>query len=541
MQPAKLFIHMPLRLQITLLVVVVLILPLIAANIRISHDIDDRFHHYAGQKAENIARVVAESPVVIDGLDNPVAGSQQKMRKYTQEIQEVTDVEFIVILDTQGLRLIHPDADKIGKPMEGGDGDRVLHGQTYLSSAKGSLGLSLRAFRPVINAKHQQTGAVVVGLMSSDITRSVARVNQPIISALTLALLVGIALAVVLANSIKKILFGLEPVAIARLLEERNALLESVREGILAIDQDARLTVINSEAKRILKLAGIPTDILGHKVDEFIPQTRLPEILVSGEPELDYELDINGIAILTNRVPLYVNGVISGAIATFRDMSEVRQMAEELTGVNRYVEALRSSAHEFLNKLHVINGLVHSNHHHALTSYLAEIIHDNQDEQETVHQVVRDPVLAAFLVSKFSRARELGVRFTLDISEPLPEIGDPKIAHQLVTLLGNLIDNGLDAVQTMDNKEVTLRIAVLNEDWEMEISDTGPGITPEKIPEIFRRGYSTKGENRGIGLFLVSAVLDKLNGSMDVSGRPGQGMHFLIKIPLTMISGNHND
>lgn len=541
MQPAKLFIHMPLRLQITLLVVVVLILPLIAANIRISHDIDDRFHHYAGQKAENIARVVAESPVVIDGLDNPVAGSQQKMRKYTQEIQEVTDVEFIVILDTQGLRLIHPDADKIGKPMEGGDGDRVLHGQTYLSSAKGSLGLSLRAFRPVINAKHQQTGAVVVGLMSSNITRSVARVNQPIMSALTLALLVGIALAVVLANSIKKILFGLEPVAIARLLEERNALLESVREGILAIDQDARLTVINSEAKRILKLAGIPTDILGHKVDEFIPQTRLPEILVSGEPELDYELDINGIAILTNRVPLYVNGVISGAIATFRDMSEVRQMAEELTGVNRYVEALRSSAHEFLNKLHVINGLAHSNHHHALTSYLAEIIHDNQDEQETVHQVVRDPVLAAFLVSKFSRARELGVRFTLDISEPLPEIGDPKIAHQLVTLLGNLIDNGLDAVQTMDNKEVTLRIAVLNEDWEMEISDTGPGITPEKIPEIFRRGYSTKGENRGIGLFLVSAVLDKLNGSMDVSGRPGQGMHFLIKIPLTMISGNHND
>lgn len=183
--------------------------------------------------------------------------------------------------------------------MEGGDGDRVLHGQTYLSSAKGSLGLSLRAFRPVINAKHQQTGAVVVGLMSSNITRSVARVNQPIMSALTLALLVGIVLAVVLANSIKKILFGLEPVAIARLLEERNPLLESVREGILAIDQDARLTVINSEAKRILKLAGIPTDILGHKVDEFIPQTRLPGILVFGEPELDYELDINVIAILT--------------------------------------------------------------------------------------------------------------------------------------------------------------------------------------------------------------------------------------------------
>ncbi|VFS48528.1 sensor histidine kinase [Budvicia aquatica] len=135
--------------------------------------------------------------------------------------------------------------------MVGGDEVRVLNGQTYISSAQGSLGLSLRAFKPIFDDKHQQVGAVVVGIMSSSIDQAVARVNQPIMSALTLALLIGIVLAVILANSIKKILFGLEPVAIARLLGERNAILESVREGIIAIDRESRLTVVNSEAKRI--------------------------------------------------------------------------------------------------------------------------------------------------------------------------------------------------------------------------------------------------------------------------------------------------
>ncbi len=541
MRLVSFFKHLPLRLQIIILVVVVLALPLIAANIQITRDIDDQIHDQAGEKAEEISNIIVSSPVVINGLKNLDAISLQEIQEYTQTIKKIAGVEFIVVIDMKGIRVSHPDTAKIGKPMVGGDEVRVLNGQTYISSAQGSLGLSLRAFKPIFDDKHQQVGAVVVGIMSSSIDQAVARVNQPIMSALTLALLIGIVLAVILANSIKKILFGLEPVAIARLLGERNAILESVREGIIAIDRESRLTVVNSEAKRILGMAGIHGDIIGEKVDKSIPHTRLSEVLRSGELEFDREQDLNGITILTNRVPLYADGVIVGAIATFRDMSEVSKLAEELTGVNRYVEALRSSAHEFLNKLHVINGLARSDNRQVLAEYLADIIDENQQELEFIDDAIKDPILAAFLTGKFSRARELGVDLFIDIDEVIPNISDPKVTHSLVTLLGNLIDNGLDAVQQAEIKELNIRFSLLNHMLEIEIDDTGPGMPVEKIAQMFQRGYSTKGKNRGIGLFLVSAALDKLNGTMDVSSNPGDGMNFLIRIPLTVIKGSNDD
>lgn len=541
MRLVSFFKHLPLRLQIIILVVVVLALPLIAANIQITRDIDDQIHDQAGEKAEEISNIIVSSPVVINGLKNLDAISLQEIQEYTQTIKKIAGVEFIVVIDMKGIRVSHPDTAKIGKPMVGGDEVRVLNGQTYISSAQGSLGLSLRAFKPIFDDKHQQVGAVVVGIMSSSIDQAVARVNQPIMSALTLALLIGIVLAVILANSIKKILFGLEPVAIARLLGERNAILESVREGIIAIDRESRLTVVNSEAKRILGMAGIHGDIIGEKVDKSIPHTRLSEVLRSGELEFDREQDLNGITILTNRVPLYADGVIVGAIATFRDMSEVSKLAEELTGVNRYVEALRSSAHEFLNKLHVINGLARSDNRQVLAEYLADIINENQQELEFIDDAIKDPILAAFLTGKFSRARELGVDLFIDIDEVIPHISDPKVTHSLVTLLGNLIDNGLDAVQQAEIKELNIRFSLLNHMLEIEIDDTGPGMPVEKITQMFQRGYSTKGKNRGIGLFLVSAALDKLNGTMDVSSNPGDGMNFLIRIPLTVIKGSNDD
>lgn len=533
--------NLPLRVQIIILVMVVLALPLVAANIHITRDIDERIHDQAAVKAEEISDIIVSSPVVINGLKNLTSEAQQEIQEYSQTIQRIAGVEFIVVIDMNAIRISHPDPLKVGKRMVGGDEIRVLDGQTYISSAQGSLGFSLRSFKPIFDERHRQVGAVVVGIMLSSIDQAVARVNQPIMSALTLALLIGIVLAVILANSIKKILFGLEPVAIARLLGERNAILESVREGIVAIDRESRLTLVNSEAKRILGLAGLSGEIIGQEVDKNIPHTRLSDVLRSGEPEFDREQDLNGITILTNRVPLYVDGEVVGAIATFRDMSEVSKLAEELTGVNRYVDALRSSAHEFLNKLHVINGLARSENRQALYKYLADIINENQIELEFINETIRDPILAAFLTGKFSRARELGVDLLLDIDDVLPEITNPKVAHSLVTLLGNLIDNGLDAVQQADIKELNIRFSFPGDVWEIEIHDSGPGVAEAKIPQMFNRGYSTKGKNRGIGLFLVSAALDKLNGTMDVSSNPGYGMNFLIRIPLSVIKGGKDD
>ncbi|HAG1966912.1 TPA: two-component system sensor histidine kinase DcuS [Salmonella enterica] len=541
MKPFIFFKHLPLRVQIIILVVVVLSLPLVAANIQISKNIDERLHDQAGDKAEMVADTIASSQLVVEGLTHPTPEVRHKIQDYSQSIQRITGVEFIVIIDMRAIRISHPDLTKIGKPMVGGDEGRVLNGESYISSAKGSLGLSLRAFKPIYDHQGHQVGAVVVGIMSYSIDQAAEQVNQPIMSALTLALLIGIVLAVALSNSIKKILFGLEPQEIARQLGERNAVLASVREGIIVIDRDTRLAVVNNEARRILGLAGIAQNLIGEKVDECIPHTRLSEVLLSGEPEFDREQDLNGISILTNRVPLYANGEIVGAIATFRDMSEVSKLAEELTGVNRYVEALRSSAHEFLNKLHVINGLARSDNRLVLLEYLSDIINENQGEQAFINDAVRDPILSAFLFGKFSRAREMGVDLLLDIDDVLPEIHQSGVSHALVTLLGNLLDNAFDAVQTLETKEVNLHLAQRGDEWNIEVSDSGPGIAAGEIPQLFQRGFSTKGENRGLGLFLASAALSRLNGTMDVSSNKGGGMTFFIRIPAEVINGGGND
>lgn len=535
------FTRLPLRVQIIVLVVTVLALPLIVANIQISKDIDDRLHYEAADKAEVVADVIALSPIVAKGLVNPTQEALQEIQDYSQSVQSVSGVEFIVVIDMNAIRISHPDVAKIGKPMEGGDEKRVLRGESYNSSAKGSLGFSLRAFKPIFDAQRQQVGAVVVGIMSNSIDQAIEQVNQPIRSALTLALLIGIVLAIGLSNSIKKILFGLEPLEIARQLGERNAVLASVREGIIAVDRDARLTMVNSEAKRILSLAGISPDLIGKKVEKCIPHTRLLDVLLSGESEFDREQNLHGISILTNRVPLYANGQIIGAIATFRDMSEVSKLAEELTGVNRYVEALRASAHEHLNKLHVINGLALGGNRQVLLEYLSDIINENKSEQAFINDAIRDPILSAFLSGKFSRAKEMGVDLVIDINDVVPEIQQPSVSHALVTLLGNLLDNAFDAVQLSETKEVILHLALKNNKWYIEVSDSGSGMPAENIPQIFQRGFSTKGEHRGIGLFLVSATLDKLNGTMDVFSHVGSGMTFAIYIPAEAINGGSDD
>ncbi|MCW8353847.1 DcuS/MalK family sensor histidine kinase [Citrobacter portucalensis] len=533
-----LFRQQPLRVQIIFLIVFVLALPLIVANIQISKDNDDRLREQANEKAQMVANSIASSRQVVESLSNPTHQSRQEAQDFSHLIQKVAGVEFIVVIDMNAVRISHPDPAKVGKQMVGNDEGRVLKGEAYFSSAQGSLGLSQRAFVPIFDGSGHQVGAVVVGILTSSIDKAAARVNQSILSALTLALLIGVVLAVLLSNSIKKTLFGLEPLEIARQLGERNAVLESVREGIVAIDSDGRLVVVNNEAKRILSLAGILDNLLGHKVDEYIPHTRLSDILISGEPEFDREQDLNGIRILTNRIPLYANGEVVGAIATFRDMSEISKLAEELTGVNRYVEALRSSAHEFLNKLHVINGLVHSNNRQALIDYLSDIINENKDEQKFISEVIHEPILAAFLTSKFSRAREMGVDLLLEIDDVLPQIVKPEVSHAMVTLLGNLLDNAFDAVQVSETKEVNLHLARQDDNWTIEVSDHGPGIPANLIPDIFQRGFSTKGEHRGLGLFLVSAALNKLHGTMDVSSQKGCGMTFFIRIPSEVIENN---
>ncbi len=525
-----------LQTKIAILVCGVVAVALLVTNVLITRHITATVETSIGGNAADIARIVAKSPPVIASLTG--GRDAPEIQLFVEDIRRATNVEFIVVFDMDGIRKTHPNPAIIGQHFVGGDEEAVLRaGREYISIAKGTLGLSLRAFTPVLDPSGRQVGAVSVGILLHDVEREIARTHSIIYLAVGVGLLVGVAGALLLAANIKKTMFGLEPFAIARLVEERNAMLQSVREGVLAVDKDARITVVNDEAQRILRKAGIDGDLIGSEVAGRVANTRLQEVLASGEVELDREQSINGVEVLTNRMPIKVAGEVVGAIATFRDKTEIRLLAEQLSGIRIYAEALRAQTHEFMNKLHVILGMVRMECYDQLAAYITDIAQARRSEASAVTAQIRDPVLAGFILGKHSRARELGVELVVTPASSLPAPADQEIVHELITIVGNLIDNALDAVADAGCKRVELGFAVAGGGLTITVADSGPGIDPEVGDGIFAKGYSTKAADRGLGLYLVACGLERLGGRIAVSAGDGGGACFTVTMPYQAAEG----
>lgn len=231
---------------------------------------------------------------------------------------------------------------------------------------------------------------------------------------------------------------------------------------------------------------------------------------------MDEELDINGVKVIVNRVPIVVDGKIVGALATIRDLTEMKQLAEQLTGVKQYAQTLRAQSHEFMNRLHVILGMIHLKEYEKLSKFIYELVNHSQNEIGNVTKNIKNPSLAGFFIGKLSFAREKNVCFQISIENPIPDIQDIDIIHDLITILGNLIDNAIDAVQESERREVELTMKYENMHIQMEIQDTGVGIREEEQEKIFAKGFSTKGLNRGYGLYLVEHLVNKHHGHITV-------------------------
>ncbi|AJQ27035.1 DcuS/MalK family sensor histidine kinase [Pelosinus fermentans] len=517
-----------LQTKIAVLACIVVALALLVADVIINAKISENAQTEASNEAIEIARIVANSAVVIEGLSGK--RDEKQIQVFTEKTLSISDVRFITVMDMNRVRKSHPNASKIGEFYEEDDADPVFEGQENTSINQGSLGTSLRALSPVFDEDGRQIGVVLVGIMVESVQAAIDDNRAGIYIGVGVGMLVGVLGALLLARNIKKILFGLEPSAIAKIFEERSAMLQSVREGILAVDQESRMTIANEEAIRLFQQAGIKGDPIGKKVDEYVPNTRLQNILKTGEAELDQEQDLNGTIILANRIPVIVDGEIVGAIATFRDKTEIRQLAEKLTGVRIYAEALRSQTHEFMNKLHVILGMIRMGYYDRLTQYVSGIAHQYQLEVGFVVKKIKDPVLAGFLLGKLSLAREAGVEMKLSETSFLPEPDQPEIVHELITIIGNLINNALDAVEKSTTKEIGIDFSHGNNVLTIEVSDTGLGMDEEVKQNIFMKGYSTKGEDRGLGLYLIQRSLERLGGEINVISNINKGTLFRVTV-----------
>lgn len=513
---------------ITLLVCTVVIFSLLVTDILISHNVERTTEDSQAEKAKTIAHIVANDSIVIDGLTGKA--DITAIQTYTNRILKNTGVQFIVVMDMNGIRKSHPNPQKIGHHFIGGDEGPALKGKEHVSLAEGTLGISMRVFVPVFSETGEQLGAVAVGISADNVKERVKESRHIIYIGVGVGVLVGIIGAILLARHIKKSLFGLEPHRIAKILEERNTMLQSVKEGIIAVDKEANVTLINNEAKRLFKKSGLEEDFIGKDVELYMPNSRIKEVLQTGEVQLNEEQNIYGITIVTNRVPLYVKGEIVGAIATFRDKTEIRKLAEELTGIRLYAEALRAQSHEFMNKMHVVLGLTHMKQYEELQKYISGMVSEHQYEIGGIMKRIKSPVFAGFLLGKLSYAREKNIKLIISEDSYMPEIEDESITHELITIVGNLIDNALEAVTNCEKKQVEVEIQY-GDTLIITVQDTGKGIPEEEIGALFKKGYSTKGDNRGYGLYLVTESIQRINGEIYVYSLVGQGTTITIEIP----------
>ena len=388
----------------------------------------------------------------------------------------------------------------------------------------------------VKNDRGEVIGYIVTGYSDEIVNNSTIDSVLFLLLMTGLGLVVGIWGAIYLAKRIKKVLFGYEPEEIARLLRERDILINSVREGIVNVNSLGRITLVNSEAKLLLQQSGIKNvnEVIGKDASDVLKHLPLNDIIKEGKTLVDASVKMGNTVFIVTAVPLLLEDKnIVGAVLTFRKKSVVEEMANQLTGFKNYATALRAQTHEFMNKMHVIMGLIDMKAYDELKNFTQEIAYNRQSEVSYIVTRLKDITLSGFILGKISRSRELDIDFSLtEESELHGELDVPSV-HDIVLIAGNIIENAFDALKNFDGERI-VNLSILDFDREIVIvvEDSGPGMDENTRKHIFQRGFSSKCESgHGFGLYLVKQSIDSLNGSVTVESALGEGTTFTVRLP----------
>lgn len=530
------FNQLSLKTKLISLICAAFIFSVVVQYVYTIHMIKKEFYHLSSQRFKDIAELVSTNHNLINQVSNPTSDNLQAIQYYTEQVRQLALVDFVVIFNMQGVQYSHLDKSKTGQQFVKGNEQKALHATSYLSTARGALSDSITASSPIYNDNKQQIGIVLVGQTRHKMNYLALKSSQSVWLSLLVSFTLAVIFACLLSRHIKMLLCGLKPNQIDQLFEERNTIIRTVKEGIVVINRDGLISQINDEAIRILHMDKSKENIIGKPISTLTPNARLNEVMNKGIAEYDCEQNIDGMVILTNRIPIFVKNKLVGAIASFRDITEIRQLSKKLTSINRDADALRSQSHEFNNKLHVIYGLAYQDNKQELVNYLEEIIGNKQPELDEISQYIKDPIITGFLNSKLSQIKELGVSLTFNINGMLAPISNHLVIHHLITILGNLIDNSLDAVHCLSDKKIEINFTVQNGYFYIEIIDNGIGISEKDVQHIFQKGYSTKGDNRGMGLYLVLSCVDELGGNIQLFNlSKKKGACFKISLPLAVL------
>ena len=520
----------PLRIFLLILVVSVFIIAALAQYFTASFE--DYLATHVRDMAMNQAKIIASNDSIITAVKHR---DYKRLATIADKLQSGTDFDYVVIGDTNSIRLYHPNPEKIGYPMQFTKPGALEKGESYFITGKGSIGMAMRAKTPIFDDDGKIIGVVSIGYLISKIDSWRSDFLLPMAGVFILLLLVLMLLSWFFAAHIRRQMLGMEPKQIARVVRQQEALFSSVYEGLIAVDPDGYITAINRSARKMLGLSSPGRKWLGKPVSEVVQPADFFTQQIA-EKRQDAMVNFNGLSVIANREAIRSGDELLGAIISFRSKDEIATLNAQLTQIKQYVESLRTLRHEHLNWMSTINGLLQMKEYDKV---LAMVQGESQAQQQLIDSLrgaFADRQVAGLLFGKVQRARELGLTMTIVPGSQLHQLPEGLDSTEFAALVGNLLDNAFEAsLRTQQgNKVVELYLSDEGDDVIIEVADQGCGV-PEALREkIFEQGVSTRtaepGEH-GIGLYLIASYVRRCDGVITLEDNSPCGTLFSLFLP----------
>ena len=508
---------------------ILLLIILLASIFAYLQSVDTR--NQVKQLALQSAKTISLMPELRDAIEKEEV--EAHFRPVAEQVKDQVHAANIIIENREGIIYSHVNPSLVGQEsLDHTNYHALIFGGSNTFEVEREQGSVLVGKAPIIadyGAYTRVIGTVSVEFLERDIYQSIYNRIKTIIIASLIVLLLGIIGGIFLTKSIRKDTLGLEPHEISSLFRERSAILLSVKEGIMAIDENGLVTLINHSAKSMLNLQ--EEDIIGQHIHHVLQNIRINEVLQTGKAIHNVEVLINEKVFIFNLIPIIENEHVVSVVTSFRDKTELKKLMNTISEVRDYSEGLRSQTHEYANKLYLLSGLLQLERYQDAFEFIQKESTIHQHRNRILFNQIHDANVQAILLGKLGKASEKKIILEIDADSYVDSLPSHIGVTDVVIIIGNLIDNAFDAVAHLKEKKVTFSITGLGNDIIMEVTDNGIGIPEDLLDTLFSSGYSSKGEDRGYGLFNVKRIVDSLGGTIEVSIERNERSIFTVYLP----------
>jgi sensor histidine kinase regulating citrate/malate metabolism len=489
------------------------------------------FRRVEGRQALSAAENLAANPLVRQNLLEARPRNGAALPALAESVRAQSNATGIQLVRADRLVVTSSDPSLLGSRLPLGVSG-VLEGRSWTGVVERDGRRFVAAHAPVLSAEPDRVGElvgfVVVERAYPSLGALLERAAPNLVIYLGVASALGVAGSLLLSRRVKRQTLGLEPDEIVGLVEHREAMLHGLKEGVIALDPAGRLTLVNDSARDLL---GLPVDCIGQSLEELGLDPQLRRVLTeSTGPD---RLVLVGDRVLAfNRMPMRSRGQVIGSVTTLRDRTELSSLERELGTTRATSETLRAQTHEFANQLHTISGLLHLQEYDEVMRFVDGVSKDRASLYDAVTSRVEDPTVAALLIAKASLAAERDVDLVLVPDSQVGRIDDD-LSRDLTTVVGNLVDNAIDAVTGRPQPRVEVCLREDGDTVTVTVADNGPGVPAADTESVFTQGWTTKSGSaeggRGFGLALTRLVCRRRGG--DVSVRNDGGAVFTAVVP----------